>query len=415
VIAGLLLAVGCALTGSVAVLLKQRGAVAAPTVSIRHPVRSASGLFGSRWWTLGWLVALGAWMLHVGALSLASLSIVQAVISGGLVFVAILAERFFGLHLGRRQWIGVLVTAVGLTILGLTQAPATRQHASAAALIAVECAVMALSGALICASMRLERPHLGEGILLATAAGALFGVSDIAIKHLVHPALTHVMVLVNPWTLSALIAMVVAFYASARSLQLGPAIAVITFTSLTSNIVTLLGGIVVFHDPIGVGGAQIAARIVAFCLVILGAALLPGRLRAGAQSAEEIRFGGSRARLAFRHGEVAEVEVIDAACQGEYSVDVRAAAQENQSTPSRSSASTGVDDRVHGRGVHELELAQIENEKSDLESRLAQRLLQLRHRRKIELTGKVHPGSMEATVSPRANELGRRSPWSVGE
>jgi len=282
VIVGLLLAVGCALAGSVAVLLKQRGAVAAPTVIARCPVRSAVGLFRSKWWTVGWLVALGAWLLHVGALSLVPLSVAQAVISGGLVFLAIVAERFFGFHLGRRQWIGLLVTAAGLTVLGVTEAPATHDHASAAALIAVEGAVVALSGALIVVSSRLEPMHLRKGIVLGTAAGALFGVSDIAIKRLAHPALTHVMVLVNPWTLSALIAMIVAFYASARSLQLGPAIAVITFTSLTGNIVALLGGILVFHEPIGRAPLQIAARIAAFCLVILGAALLPGRLRARA-------------------------------------------------------------------------------------------------------------------------------------
>jgi drug/metabolite transporter (DMT)-like permease len=280
-IAGLVLAVGSALAGSVGVLFKQRGAVAAPTVLARHPLRSAINLFRSKWWTVGWIVALGAWLLHVGALSLAPLSTVQAVISGGLVFVAILAERFFGFQLGRRQWLGLLVTAVGLAMLGLTAAPATQSRASAAALIAVESTVIALSGLLIGASIRLERVHRREGILLATAAGALFGTSDIAIKHLAHPALTHVMLLVNPWTLSALIAMVVAFYASARSLQLGPTIAVITFTSLTANIVTLLGGILVFHDPIGHAPPQIAARIAAFGLVILGAALLPGRLRAG--------------------------------------------------------------------------------------------------------------------------------------
>jgi drug/metabolite transporter (DMT)-like permease len=282
VIAGLVLAGGCALPGSVAVLLKQRGAVAAPDVRARHPFNSAIGLFRSKWWTVGWLVALVAWLLHVGALSLASLSLVQAVISGGLVLLAIVAERFFGFHLGRRQWIGLLVTAIGLTVLGLTAAPGAHNHASAAALIAVECAVIALSGVLIAVSSRLEPRHLRKGIVLATAAGALFGTSDIAIKHLVRPALTHVMLLVNPWTLSALIAMVVAFYASARSLQLGPAIAVITFTSVTGNVVALLGGIVVFHDPIGHTPVEVAARTAAFCLVILGAALLPGRLRAGA-------------------------------------------------------------------------------------------------------------------------------------
>ena len=288
-IAGLLLAVGCALATSVSVLFKQRGAVAAPTVLARHPVRSAINLFRSKWWTVGWLLALGAWLLHVGALSLAALSIVQAVICGGLVFLAIVAERFFGFQLGRRQWTGLVVTAIGLAILGLTQAPATHEHASAAALIAVETGVIAISAVLICATSHFERLRLREGLLLATAAGALFGTSDIAIKHLVHPALTHVMVLVNPWTLSALIAMVVAFYASARSLQLGPAIAVITLTSVTGNIVALLGGILVFHDPIGHAPPQIVARIAAFCLVILGAALLPGRLRGGSSGSADSR------------------------------------------------------------------------------------------------------------------------------
>ena len=288
-IAGLLLAVGCALAGSVAVLLKQRGAVAAPVVVARRPVASAIGLFGSKWWTVGWLVALGAWLLHVGALSLVSLSTVQAVISGGLVFLAIVAERFFGFHLGRRQWVGLLFTAIGLTVLGLTAVPAVREHASSAALIAVEGAVTALSGALIYASIRLQHLHPREGILLATAAGALFGTSDIAIKHLAHPVLSDPFLLVNPWTLSALIAMVVAFYASARSLQLGPAIAVITFTSLTSNIVALLGGILVFHDPIGHTPPQIAARVAAFCLVIVGAAMLPGRHRVGTHTAADTR------------------------------------------------------------------------------------------------------------------------------
>ena len=136
---------------------------------------------------------------------------------------------------------------------------------------------------MIAISKRVEPQHPRKGIVLGTAAGALFGTCDIAIKDLAHPARTDPMLLLNPWTLTALIAMVVAFCASARSLQLGPAIPVIMFTSLTSNVIALLGGILVFHDPIGHTPPQIAA----FCLIILGAALPPGRLRAGAPTASE--------------------------------------------------------------------------------------------------------------------------------
>ena len=35
------------------------------------------------------------------------------------------------------------------------------------------------------------------------------------------------------------------------------------------------GGILVFHDSIGAGAPQIAGRMLAFCLVIAGAALMP--------------------------------------------------------------------------------------------------------------------------------------------
>jgi hypothetical protein len=88
VIFGLILAVASALATNLAFLFKQRGAVVAPPVRVRQPLRSAVDLFRSRWFAVGWIVAIVAWGLHVGALSLAALSIVQAVLSGGLVFLA---------------------------------------------------------------------------------------------------------------------------------------------------------------------------------------------------------------------------------------------------------------------------------------------------------------------------------------
>jgi hypothetical protein len=75
-VAGLGLALGSALGTSVAFLFKQRGALVAPAVRARHPLRSAVGLFRSRWFSLGWGVAAVAWGLHVGAVALAPLSVV---------------------------------------------------------------------------------------------------------------------------------------------------------------------------------------------------------------------------------------------------------------------------------------------------------------------------------------------------
>jgi drug/metabolite transporter (DMT)-like permease len=278
---GLALALACALVTNAGFLVRHRGAVEAPPVDGRHPLRSLRGLFASKWWTIGWLGAVGAWLLHVGALSLVQLSVVQAVISGGLVFLAVLAERFFGFRLGHRQWVGLALTALGLTVVGLTgPASGGGGRSSLAGLIAVEAAVFAASALLVAASIKLDRWRFAEGLVLGIAAGALFGVSDISLKFLTHAAQAGLLAgLLSPWTLAALAASVVAFYSSARSLQIGPALEVIAFTSVAANLTAISGGILVFHDPIGAGAPQIVGRMLAFCFVIAGAALMPAPTR----------------------------------------------------------------------------------------------------------------------------------------
>jgi drug/metabolite transporter (DMT)-like permease len=281
-ILGLALAVACAIATSVAFLFKHRGAVLAPPVRVRHPLRSALDLFRSRWFAVGWAVAVGAWVLHVGALALAPLSIVQAVLSGGLVFLAVFAERFFGFRLGRRQWAGVIVTAAGLAVIGLTSGSAERDPPgyALAALIVVESGVLLGSAAVAAISADRRISPATQGLLLGATAGALFGVSDIAIKYLADAVQDGALELISPWSVAAVVASVGAFYASARGLQLGPGVEVIALTSVAANLTAIVGGILIFRDPVGAGPVEISGRMLAFGLVIAGAALIPAPVRA---------------------------------------------------------------------------------------------------------------------------------------
>ncbi len=291
-ILGLLLALASAVATNLAFLFKHRGAVLAPPIQVRHPLRSAAGLFGSKWFAVGWAVAIVAWFLHVGALSLAPLSIVQAVLSGGLVFLAVFAERFFGFQLGRRQWVGLTITAAGLVVIGLPGGGANDpERASLAALIAVESAIFASGAALVRISARRHVLPRAEGLILGAAAGALFGVSAVAIKYITQASPGPLLGLLSPWTLTAMMAGVIAFYASARSLQIGDGVEVIAITSVIANLAAIFGGIIVFHDPIGSGPPGITARFLAFCLVIAGAALMPAPMRATPDAGER---AGSR-------------------------------------------------------------------------------------------------------------------------
>jgi drug/metabolite transporter (DMT)-like permease len=282
---GILLALFCALATNVSVLWKHRGACAAPAVNIRHPWRSARGLFASRWFAIGMGVALIAWILHVSALALAPLSVVQPVIAGGLVFLAVLAERWFGLVLGRRQWIGVGCTALGLVLLAITLPLGGHANAgySVAAMIAFESSLL-IVGALLVMSHKLGAPHEHHGVFLGVAAGILFGVSDVALKALTHGVGQDGLLggLLSPWTLTALMASVLAFYASAGGLQKGEAVPVITLTSAAANVTAISGGILVFGDPLAHTPVGMIIQAFAFVLVVVAAWLTPAPLRLAA-------------------------------------------------------------------------------------------------------------------------------------
>ncbi|MEA2417980.1 MAG: hypothetical protein QOE60_186 [Thermoleophilaceae bacterium] len=278
---GILLSLLCALATNVGFLLKHRGACAAPDVSLRHPLASAIGLFRSKWFTLGMLVALIAWSFHVAALALAPLSLVQAVISGGLVFLTVLAERFFGFTVGTRQWAGVGLTALGLVLLAATLPHSGGAHSnySLAAMIAFESALLVI-GTLLVLSPKLGS-HEHHGVMLGTAAGILFGVSDVAIKALTGPVGDiGVAGLVSPWLVTCVLASVIAFFACARGLQKGEAVPVITLTSAAANVTAISGGILVFGDPMPKDTVGLVLQSFAFVLVVVAAALTPAPLRA---------------------------------------------------------------------------------------------------------------------------------------
>src|SRR5690348_8221495 len=104
---GLALAVATAFTSVVGFLYKHRGAVESPAVELRRPLWSTIVLFRSGWYVLGLVIATASWGLHVGALALAPISLVQSVIAGGLVLLTVTADRLFAQHVTRREWIGV--------------------------------------------------------------------------------------------------------------------------------------------------------------------------------------------------------------------------------------------------------------------------------------------------------------------
>src|SRR3954463_1997041 len=271
---GLLFALATAVTSIVGFLLKYKGADESPAVTLRNPVKSSLALFKSRWYTIGIIVATASWGLHVAALSLAPISLVQSVIAGGLVLLTVIADRVFGYAVTKREWICVALVALGLAFLAATmEGTAGNKHSHYdPATLALYVGTAIGIGVLAAAAARRT---VAGGPALAVSAGLLWGASDVSIKALSDHLDKGAFGWIHPLALVILLASLVGLAVSARSLQVGEAVSVIAVTSACANLCTIAAGPAVFGEPLPSDPFELGLRLVAFALVIGASALTP--------------------------------------------------------------------------------------------------------------------------------------------
>ncbi|CAM5342858.1 hypothetical protein SBADM41S_04104 [Streptomyces badius] len=137
-------------------------------------------LRNSVWWVAVVLNGIGA-VLHVVALAYGPLSLVQPLGALTIVFALPMAALFVGRRAGATAWRGALMATAGLGgLLALTgnAEPHTLNGAEQALLASVTFGAVA---ALVALSRTLRRPVL-RSIVLATGAGAAFGMASVFTK-----------------------------------------------------------------------------------------------------------------------------------------------------------------------------------------------------------------------------------------
>jgi hypothetical protein len=280
VLIGLLLALGTAFASVVGFLYKHRGAIESPAVDLRRPVRTSLTLFRSHWYVLGILIALGGWGLHVGALALAPISLVQSVIAGGLVLLTVTADRLFAHEVTRREWLGVALAALGLAFLAATLDGGASEAHSDYETVPLVVWIGGLSvAAFVVAALGSRGAH--AGVVLAASAGLFWAASDTAIKALSDQLGDGAAgVLLDPLAAVIALASFAGLAVSAKSLQIGKAVPVIAVTSVAANVFTIAAGPIVFEEPMPDDPLGVVVRLLAFALVIAAAALTPAPVRA---------------------------------------------------------------------------------------------------------------------------------------
>jgi drug/metabolite transporter (DMT)-like permease len=276
---GIALSLAVAVMTNLAALLKHRGCQDARPVGISRPLAAIRDLAGSRWFLAGWLLAAIAWLTHVAALSMAPLSVVQAILAGGAVTLAVLSQRFFGHAVGRRQWLALAIGGAGLVLLVVTlpRFHGADSNFSAAAIASFEGGLMLLAVGIALAH-RSARFSARRGVMRAVLAGLFFALAGITIKAILGG--DGGLAVALPLGAIAVACGVLAQYSAVGALQSGGAVETIGLMGLVANAAQILGGILVFGDPLSPSPLGICLQGAAFAMVCLSALLLPSRAAA---------------------------------------------------------------------------------------------------------------------------------------
>jgi hypothetical protein len=270
----LVLGVTLALAGSVALnasyLVQHAGSAQTPSIDFRRPLRTMQSLLRSRLWLGGGVLGVAGWAISIAALTQAPLSLVQAFLIGGIALLAPIAVRVLGHHLSPRELAGITLVMVALVVLLIGRgAVGVHSHFHNGALAIYLSASVAAGACLLLIKHRRTQ-------MLAAAGGVLYGAADVAIKALTGLAAHHGMAAAakSPWLIATVAATIGAFCCFQRALQCGRPMPVIALMTAGNNVVSIIGGLAVFGDPLGHQPVMVLIHVGAFVLIVFAAWLL---------------------------------------------------------------------------------------------------------------------------------------------
>lgn len=285
---GALVAVASALLYDTGYVLEKQALAGLPPIRL-----TPAGVFrtaaSSRRWLAGFVAMLLGLLLQVIALTLAPVSVVQPILAGGLIALAVAGSSLLGERLNRRH-----TTALGLIMLAVlavagsaqgrirlaTHVPGTR-FLVLGAVIAVLAALAARSGLgrrdYIPAGGRVSLAGLAG---TALAAGLLYGLGALAEKaiatRLVRAGLFRgawsSLGTAYPWIF--VVATLAGMLVFQVGLQANPASLMASLTNVTSTGCALVGASVVFGEAVLPGGWWSVLRAAGFACVVASVILL---------------------------------------------------------------------------------------------------------------------------------------------
>lgn len=252
---------------------QQHAAYREPLGEMLHP-RLLLDLVRMPLWLLGLGLMLCGQILSAVALRDASVAWVEPLLATNLLFALIAAHVIYQENLGRMEWLGALLVSGGAALFllfgqphgGRLPAPVSSRWLAVLPVI-VAAAVLVLIG--------LRRSLQTKAMLLAAAAGVLYGLQDVLTRSSLLTLSEGLTAVIGTWQLYVLpLAAVIGLLLNQSAFDAAPLQVSLPATTAAEPITGIVLGVAIFAEQLRVSREALAAEVVGLIAMVMGIVIL---------------------------------------------------------------------------------------------------------------------------------------------
>jgi diguanylate cyclase (GGDEF)-like protein len=258
-----------------------------PSIHARRGLQMVATLTRDPLWLLGFALLVLGLGTQVLALTLAPISIVQAVAACGIALFLVLSHFVLGERLTKFEYVGIVAILSSLFLLGLSvdsSDDVVTGSTSLWTIFGVGIPAVMVGAFLFLFTDRLNlskarSPHL-KAPLFGLSSGLLYGVAALGVKEVSTIVKQNGLfdgtprVLESPAFYLFLASTVLGFLVFQTALQRTTASVFVPVNNVTSSCYFIIAGTVLFHERLPKTGAALVLRLGAFAMILLGLLIL---------------------------------------------------------------------------------------------------------------------------------------------
>ena len=254
------------------------------TRSAHLPMASGANVIGAivAWirdpvWIGGLGVQTVGWACYVIAVSRAPVSMVAVMGQGGIALFVVASVVILGERASPREWVGIAAIMLGMLMLTLSLQGGEADGAFEPGTLLVLTTLLTVAAL---APMAVPRMN-ASGTAAAIFSGVAFGLGGLFTKAMTlelagNAGSLALRIVSCPYVYALIVANIIGIVMLQNSFHSARAIIAMPLSGALSNIVPIVGGMIVFGERLPAGSIPAAMRVGAFALTIAAGALLAG-------------------------------------------------------------------------------------------------------------------------------------------